>query len=297
MIEFPVSGVETYWWLPALVAYIISTFTSTAGLTGAFLLMPFQLSILGFVGPAVSPTNLMFNVLATPSGVVRQAQEKRMVWPLAWVIVIGTIPGMFLGAIVRVKYLPDPASFKIFVGLVLLYLGAKLILDIAGKKKKTGPVTTNNKITDVKSEPFSFRKISYHFSGNSYTMPSLSVMIISFFVGIIGGTYGVGGAAILVPYLVTFYRIPVHTLAGAALFSTLVTSITGVMSYAVAPLIVGKSAELMQPDWLLGLSLGIGGFLGIYTGSRLQKYIPSIIIKIIMAASVLFIAFRYLFKI
>ena len=94
MVEFPISGVETYWWLPVLVAFGISAFTSTAGVSGAFLLLPFQVSVLGFAGPAVSPTNLLFNVVAIPSGVYRYQRERRMVWPLAWTIVLTTLPGI-----------------------------------------------------------------------------------------------------------------------------------------------------------------------------------------------------------
>ena len=32
------------------------------GVSGAFLLLPFQVSVLGFTSPAVSPTNLIFNI-------------------------------------------------------------------------------------------------------------------------------------------------------------------------------------------------------------------------------------------
>ena len=69
MFEFPISGVETWWWLPALVAFLISSLTSTGGVSGAFLLLPFQVSFLGFTGPAVSSTNLVYNIVATPGGV------------------------------------------------------------------------------------------------------------------------------------------------------------------------------------------------------------------------------------
>ncbi len=69
MIEFPTSGVETYWWIPLTVAFVVSMFTSMGGVSGAFLLLPFQVSILGFAVPAVSPTNLVCNVVAIPSGV------------------------------------------------------------------------------------------------------------------------------------------------------------------------------------------------------------------------------------
>ena len=77
MIEFPISGVETYWWLPILVSFLISSLTSTGGLSGAFLLLPFQMSVLGFTSPAVSATNLLYNIVAIPSGVARFYKEKR----------------------------------------------------------------------------------------------------------------------------------------------------------------------------------------------------------------------------
>ena len=61
MIEFPISGVETYFWLPTLVALGISMLMAPGGLSGAFMLLPFQVSVLGFTGPAVTPTSTACN--------------------------------------------------------------------------------------------------------------------------------------------------------------------------------------------------------------------------------------------
>jgi len=52
---FPVSGVEVNPLIPPLIALVVSTFTSMGGVSGAFLLLPFQVSILNFTSPAVSP--------------------------------------------------------------------------------------------------------------------------------------------------------------------------------------------------------------------------------------------------
>ena len=49
---------EAQWWLPPVVAFVISFFTSMVGISGAFLLLPIQISFLGLTGPAVSATNL-----------------------------------------------------------------------------------------------------------------------------------------------------------------------------------------------------------------------------------------------
>jgi uncharacterized membrane protein YfcA len=110
-VVFPTSGVEVNPLIPFLVAFLVSTLTAPAGVSGAFLLLPFQVSVLGFTSPAVSPTNLIYNVLATPGGVYRYMREGRVVWPLAWLMVLGTLPGVFVGALLRATLLSDPGTF------------------------------------------------------------------------------------------------------------------------------------------------------------------------------------------
>jgi hypothetical protein len=60
---FPVSGVEVNPLIPPLVALVVSTFTSMGGVSGAFLLLPFQVSILNFSSPAVGPYSRKFGHL------------------------------------------------------------------------------------------------------------------------------------------------------------------------------------------------------------------------------------------
>ncbi len=132
---FPVAGIEVNPLVPPAVAFIISFFTSMGGVSGAFLILPFQVSVLGFNSPAVSATNQLFNIVAIPGGVYRYIKEGRMVWPLAWVVIIGTLPGVLIGAILRIQYLPNPKNFKMFAGLVLLYIGGRLLKDLLQKKQ------------------------------------------------------------------------------------------------------------------------------------------------------------------
>ncbi len=291
VIEFPVSGIEVFWWFPPLVAFLIGYAASLGGLSGAFMVLPYQISILGFTGPAVTPTNLVFNVIATPGGAYRFYREGRMVWPLAGTLISGTVPGVIIGSLVRVYFLPDPITFKMFAGLVLLFIGGRLVLDVIGRRgtKRTSDLP-NFKITDSK---FSLRKISFKFEEKTYSTSTFLLFSISLIVGIIGGTYGVGAGAILVPILVTFFRFPVYTISGAALLETFTTSTVGVISYTVISFLQNGNGRPVAPDWLLGGLLGAGGFLGIYLGARTQKYLPSRLIKGIIAVCILFVAVKY----
>jgi uncharacterized membrane protein YfcA len=46
-------------------AFIVSVLATPAGISGAVLLLVFQVSVLGTPSPAVTPTNLLYNVVAT----------------------------------------------------------------------------------------------------------------------------------------------------------------------------------------------------------------------------------------
>ncbi|MBU2429230.1 MAG: sulfite exporter TauE/SafE family protein, partial [Proteobacteria bacterium] len=133
---FQTAGIEVAIWIPPLVAFVISFFTSMGGVSGAFLLLPFQMSFLGYTNPSVSATNQVFNIVAIPGGVYRFWKEGRLVWPLAAIVIIGTLPGVFMGAMARILFLPDPKNFKFFASLVLFYIAAKMISDLVRSKNK-----------------------------------------------------------------------------------------------------------------------------------------------------------------
>jgi len=297
-IYFPVSGVTTWVFLPPLTAFIVSFFTSMGGVSGAFILLPFQMSVLHYTAPSVSGTNQLFNIVAIPSGVWRYIKEGRMVWPLTWAVIIGTLPGVLIGAWIRLEYLPDPENFKFFVGLVLLYIGVKLLTDIVKNKKQKG-VSLKNKSVGRNSEfvishtSFSLKQVSFRFSGEDYTFSVPAAFLLCFIVGIIGGIYGIGGGAIIAPFLIAFFRLPVHAVAGAALMGTFVTSIAGVIFYQLlASAYPGMS---VAPDWYLGILFGLGGLCGMYLGARCQKYVPVDTIKLILCFCVLFVSCKYIY--
>ena len=285
------------------------------GVSGAFLLLPFQMSVLGYTNPSVSATNQLFNIVAIPSGVYRYCREGRMVWPLTWVVVAGTLPGVFIGAFVRIAYLPDPKAFKLFAGGVLLWIGLKMALDLL--KKKGGAekaaaekrfqelvrlhekISAHDNATDeplahaVKVTHFNLSRLGYTFYGEQFDVSFWGIFVLSLIVGVVGGIYGIGGGAIIAPFFVAFFNLPVYTVAGAALMGTFVTSVAGVAFYQLmAPFYPHMS---IAPDWLLGIMFGLGGMVGMYLGARCQKHVPARVIKWMLAGIILLTAGKYVF--
>lgn len=290
-VYFPVSGVETSIFIPPLVAFVISFFSSMAGITGAFLILPFQMSVLGFVTPSVSSTNFLYNVVGTPGGIIRYMREGRMVWPLALAITIGTLPGVFVGYYIRVRFFPDPSSFKLFVGLVLLYIGVRVVKKII---RSTPPAAAevNGNFT-ISNVTYSLSKMGFDFQERRVEFSLSAIVILALVVGVIGGIYGIGGGAIIAPFCVAFLNIPVHTVAGAAMFGTFITSIVGVAIYSTIPFYNGQTAP---PDWFLGILFGLGGLLGMYLGATCQKYVPERIIQAMLALIIFAVSLNYILQ-
>jgi len=143
----------------------------------------------------------------------------------------------------------------------------------------------------VKTVSFSPLRVTYEFGGERFSFNTVSMMLLALAVGVIGGTYGIGGGAIIAPFCVAVFNLPVYTVAGAALMGTFLTSIAGVIFYSVIP---SPEGLYHGPDWYLGLLFGIGGFIGMYCGARMQKYMPQKFIKFLVGVVIVALALRYI---
>ncbi|MFI5959329.1 TSUP family transporter [Cryptosporangium sp. NPDC051539] len=222
-----------------LAGLVIAVVTAPVGVSGAVFLLPVQLSVLHVPNPAVTPTNLLFNVIAGPGALLRYARAGQLWSPLTGQLLAGTVPGVVIGAVVRVFLLPGAAVFRLVAAGVLLPLGCWLCV------RALHP-------------------------GRVRAAPAGQVTVLAFVVGVVGGIYGIGGGSILGPILVGRGQ-PVAVVAPAALASTFAASLAGAATYALLALVAPGS---IAPHWTLGLLAGLGGLAGGYLGARLQPRLP-----------------------
>jgi uncharacterized protein len=226
-------------------AFAVSAAATPAGISGAVLLLPFQVSVLGTPSPAVTPTNLLYNVVSTPGALYRYRRQHQTGGRLALLLIAGTLPGVVTGSIIRVELVPGPRVFDLLVVSLLLPLGIWL--------------------------------------------PAL--VTLAFLTGCVGGIYGIGGGSILSPILIGSGR-PAAEVAPAALASTFVTSLGGVITFTILSISKGPVA----PNWPTGIALGLGGIIGGYTGARMQSRLPDTLIRRTVGVLAIAIAARYLWS-
>ncbi len=263
----------------------ISFFTSMTGVSGAFALVPFQISVLGIAGPAVSSTNHLYNLIATPGGITRYLREGKLAWRLLRILASGSVPGAVVGAWVRIRYLPEAGEFRLFAGLVLLLMGVRLLTGAAWSERSRRS-DAGTRVGAGESQwvaPGAGRR--------SATRASLLIPA-AFVIGIAGGAYGIGGAVMIAPILVGVMGWTFEQIAGALLGATFLTSLASVFAYQF--LAHSNPLAGAAPDWSLGLTFGFGGLVGTYLGSRFRKRFSPLVLRLILAGSVLLVALRYL---
>jgi uncharacterized membrane protein YfcA len=251
------------WPIGALLAALIAFVTTPAGVSGAVLLLPVQVSVLGVPSPSVTPTNLLFNVAAVPGGLLRFGREGRLFGPLTWLLVAGTLPGVVAGAVIRVELLPGERATAIVAAVVLLPLGVWLLAGARPPAPRRGPPGR------------AARRV---------------IPVVALAVGVVGGLYGIGGGSLLAPILLAA-GMSAYQVAPATLAATFMTSVAGIATFEA---LQASQGGVVGPDWALGLFLGAGGFVGSYAGARMQRHLPEMALRRLLGVLACAIAVRYL---
>ena len=105
-------------------------------------------------------------------------------------------------------------------------------------------------------------------------------------IGVVGcGLMGAGIAEVCARA-----SLDVVVVAPAALASTFLTSLVGVMTYVV---LAAGGASGARPDWATGVLLGVAGLLGGYLGAGLQGRLPVSLLRRLLGALALALAVGY----
>ncbi|MEU1519004.1 sulfite exporter TauE/SafE family protein [Streptomyces sp. NPDC005811] len=241
-------------WAGLAAGLLISTVTAPVGVSGAVFLLPVQLSVLDVPSPAVTPTNLLFNVVAGPGALWRYRRNGALRGTLARRLVVWTLPGVAAGAAVRVFVLPGPDVFRLLIAALLLPLGLWLCI-------RTRHPVGKGASAEAAASP---------------SPTALSVLALG--VGVVGGIYGIGGGSLLGPILAA-RGLPLALIAPATLAATFTTSVAGAAVYTALALV---STGPVAPNWWIGLACGLGGLIGGYLGARLQPHLPETALRLLL---------------
>lgn len=300
---FPAAGIELNPLIPIVVGAFFGLVFGQVGLSGAFLILPFMVSALGFTSLSVRPTNLLINLIAPLGGVYGYFKEKRLSGLLAFSACVGGVPGSLLGAWIGLRFLKDPELFKVAVGLLLIGMASRLFYETTDrylstrKKQQELKWKFEARVKAIRANIDSAREagitstiispwmVTIRFWDEDFSYNPALVALVGFFSAIFGVMTGMGAAFILVPIMTSLLGLPIYVVAGASLIYVYVTSLAGVISFFIMSPHFAEVGSV-SPDLGLGALFGLGGFLGVYLSARMQKYLPENTLRYILGSAV-----------
>ena len=290
-------------------SFIIGVLFVIMGAAGGLFTAAFQITILGTMGPLgvnsaniVKPTNLFLTLCSPVTGLTTYFKERRFAWPLGLSFAIGIVMGAFwLGPEYSAKHLPMKA-YKFYLGIVCLIIGIKLFMEslpssIAKKKstkaivqrfneavKKAKENGTAPEMGKVEIEKFSLVKFDMKFWGETFPARPLLMFFSGVIMGMIASSFGVGGGFMFMPFMTTILGYPMHLAVPIALAGTFATSLGGIAKYTM----MGYA-----PDWFMAGCIAIGAIAGGMVGPKIQKRLPEVFLKRLLALALIIVFLKY----
>ncbi len=123
-IEFEFAG-KTYSFspfTPLLAGFVVAVISSSLGVGGGFLLVPFMVSVMGipmFLVPGTSALSILITMLVSAGNYFKMGAE--LSWELLSVEIAGIVIGSFVGP--HLSKLLKERRLRLVLGLLLLYVG------------------------------------------------------------------------------------------------------------------------------------------------------------------------------
>ncbi|MFN2397583.1 MAG: sulfite exporter TauE/SafE family protein [Gemmatimonadaceae bacterium] len=263
--------------LLALLGVAVGAYGTLVGIGGGFVVVPLLLLVYKLPPPAAAATSLVVVVLNAASATTGYLRAGRVDVRTGLVLALATVPGALIGPFITER-LPGPA-YRAILGVFLAIMFVFLILRPEQTPQTPSQPAARGKwlrvhrtFTDRGGDSFNY----------SYSVPL--ALVISFLVGILSSTLGIGGGIVHVPAMIHLMSFPVHVATATSQFILAVTASAGVAEYAARGHVV----------WSLAVPLGIGAVVGAQLGVAISKRVHGRRIVRLLALAVLFLSLRLL---
>ena len=290
-------------------AFIIGILFVIMGAAGGLFTAAFQITAVGTNGPigvnagnTIKPTNLFLTLCSPISGLLSYLKEKRFAYPVAIPFAIGIVIGaFFIGPPLSAKYL-NLAAFKFYLGIICLVIGIKLFIEslassIEKKKAMKAIVQKFNaavkeakesgkalELGSIEFDKFNPVKFEMRFWGETFVAKPMLMLCGGVVMGIVASSFGVGGGFMFMPFMTTLVGYPMYLAVPIALAGAFSTSIGGIAKYVMMG---------YQPDWMMAAMIAAGAMCGGVIGPKLQKKMPEILLKRLLAGALILTCLKY----
>lgn len=260
-----------------LVGLITSLIGSLAGLGGGAILIPTLLLFSAYsaqfswVTPqtavGLSLVMMIFTALASTISYFKQGRVDDKTGLL---FLGGSIPGSMFGAWLNQFFKTD--HFSLYFGILMIMIS--LLFFLKRERKETVP-----------SPSQSIRTFTVNDQVYRYHVNKMLAIVISFFVGMVSGLFGIGGGSIMVPVMILIFSMPAHVATATSMFMIFFTSAIGASTYVVLGHIPWQEVLFFLP----------GAWIGGKLGARISHHLTGKALEWVLRIIIIFIGIRLIF--
>ena len=225
--------------------------------------------------PVAAATSLVVVVLNAVSGSLSYVRSGRVDVRTGLVLAAGTVPGAFVGPWIAER--TPERLFRLIFAIFLLVMAAVLFFR-PERARDPEPHSVGRwgriqrRFTDRAGKSFDY----------SYSLPV--ALGISFPVGILSSTLGIGGGIVHVPAMIHLMAFPVHIATATSFFVLAITALAGSLEYARRGYILWTVAAA------IGIGVVVGAQLGVWVSHRMhgRRIVRLLTIAIVALAARLF---------
>jgi uncharacterized protein len=263
-------------WMGVWTGYTMALVGQAAGIFA----LPYTTSVLQFSNAHVTPSTLLLtflNPIGALLGFRRTGQWNR---EFAFWLCAGGVVGGLIGPFLRASLLGDEAAFRFALGIALASVGVQLCQKAlrgfaAGEKARGSRV--GGPPERIATLAAAGGRLTIGYRGERWTLDQRVLFFVGAAVGAISAAIGLGGAFLIVPFLVVVYGLPMYVVPAATIPYAIVLSATGLFAYCVVLPLTGAAA--IQPEWAWGFFAAAGGIFGSWAAAKTQLHVPEAVLN------------------
>ena len=284
-VAYPLGQVRVPVWHVIWMGVWTGYTMALVGQAGGIFALPYTTSVLQFSNAHVSPSTLLLTCL-NPIGALLGFRRTGQ-WNLefaGWLCAGGVLGGL-IGPFFRASLLADAGTFRFALGLALAFVGAQLChkalggFAAGGKAPGAGGSGPQARIETLSAAA---GRLTLGYRGRQWTLDQRVLFAVGTAVGVVSSALGLGGAFLIVPFLVVFYKLPMYVVPAATLPYAVVLSAAGLFTYCVVLPLAGKAP--IQPEWAWGFFAAAGGIFGAWGAAKTQLYVPEHFLNAMLGA-------------
>ncbi|HFB54348.1 MAG TPA: sulfite exporter TauE/SafE family protein, partial [Hellea balneolensis] len=207
------------------------------------------------------------------------------VWPLGLLLGLGGLIGAWAGSTLSTNYLADMKTFRPFFGGLTLLVAARIGWDLL--RTKALPTALEGTIIDDGVSKLGFKNfaLSFRYGRVDYQIPAILPLIAGFIIAFIAAIFGVGGGFLLVPFLASFLKLPMHVIPATAAIAIIMSLLVSIANY------LRLGAHL---DYSVLIAMLLGTIIGAMLGAFINRNLKDQWLQMGLGLIVLLIGLKYI---